>query len=184
MPCRCRWTLLAVRSHATGSGGRPAPRGAGDRARAASSRVRRRRHLRRRHRPHCQPARRRLQSSLPHQEQVNEFGPTGLQPVPHTACRTEGPGAALWVLTSGPDRPCDESSRGRAEVAMAPGRGLCPGHPPGAGPGRDGQLHGDRARGTGRATCPWRLSPGRRLGCGPDFAAALRNAPARRIGPQ
>jgi hypothetical protein len=49
MPCRCRWTFLAVRSHATGSGGRPAPRGAGDLARAASSRLRCHRHIRRRH---------------------------------------------------------------------------------------------------------------------------------------
>jgi hypothetical protein len=73
---------FGVRSHATGSGGRPAPQGAGDLARAASSRLRRHRHIRRRHWPHCQPTRRRLRSSLPHQEQVNEFGPTGLQPVP------------------------------------------------------------------------------------------------------
>jgi hypothetical protein len=65
-----------------GAAGGPRRGERGDLARAASSRLRRHRHMTRRHRPHCQPTRRRLRSSLPHQEQVNEFGPTGLQPVP------------------------------------------------------------------------------------------------------
>jgi hypothetical protein len=118
-----RWTLLAVRSHAAGSGGRPAPRGAGDLARAASSRLRRHRHRRRRHRPHCQPTRRRLRSSLPHQEQVNEFGPTGLQPVPtRPAGRTRG---GPLGTDQRQDQSCDEKQQATSvEVAMAPGRGL------------------------------------------------------------
>jgi hypothetical protein len=43
---------------------------------------------------------------------------------PHAACRTEGPGAALWALTSGLDRSCDESSRGQRRGGDgAPGAG-------------------------------------------------------------
>jgi hypothetical protein len=133
-PCKCRWTLLAVRSHTTGSGGRPAPRGAGDLARAASSRLRRHRHIRRRHRPRCRPTRRRLRSSLPHQEQVNEFGPTGLQPVPTRPAGRKGQGRALWALTSGLDRSCDESSRGPApRWRWRPGVGSLRASRPGAG---------------------------------------------------
>jgi len=119
---------LAVRSHTTGSGGRPAPRGAGDLARAAASRLRRHRPLRRGHRPHCRPTRRRLRSSLPHQEQVNEFGPTGLQPVPTRPAGRKDQGRPLWALTSGLDRSCDETSKGAsAEVAMAPRAWALPG---------------------------------------------------------
>jgi hypothetical protein len=97
------------------------------------------------------------------QEHINESCPTkvlaGLVPAAARApacnsCKgARGPGLGAW--------PGIVPGAVHGRLAQA--------HPVAAGPGRDGQLHGHGAGGTGRAVCPWRLSPGPRLGCGPDF---------------
>jgi hypothetical protein len=104
--------------------------GAGDLARAASSRLRRHRHIRHRQRPHCQPTRRRLRPSLPHQEQVNEFGPTGLQPVPTRPAGRKDQGRPLGT-DQRQGQSCDESSRAPAPGwRWRPGRGFSWDQPP------------------------------------------------------